>query len=577
MNKREIFLAVFFFIFLKYSFCQKATEKYLLNKSNTWEEAINFYAELDSRFDNAVLLKYGNTDSGKPLNLFVIASDSDFSPASIKLKNKAVILINNGIHPGEPDGIDATMKLAEELLTISSNKKLLEHTVVCIIPVFNIDGSLIRGCCSRANQNGPEEYGFRGNYQNLDLNRDFIKCDAMNTVSFHKIFREWDPDVFIDTHVSDGADYQYVMTLIATQHNKLEKSCGDYLKKNMLPALYASMDKKNISMCPYVNTRSETPDSGIVEFLETPRFASGYTALYNTFGFITESHMLKPFKDRVEATYGIEKSIIEYTNEHFSEIRSVRNEAKHSCAEKKVFPLQWTLDTSAYEMISFRGYQAKHKGSAISGKERLYYDRSSPYEKKIRFYDTYKEALTVEKPASYIVPQCWRKVIEQLQTNRIGMQQLMRDSIIICEVYYLEDYTTSDHAYEGHHLHSNVKVRKETQKVQFFKGDYVVKVDQPENRFIVETLEPQGVDSYFAWGFFDAVLQEKEYFSSYVFEDIAEKILNEDESLRNEFDEKKKADKAFADDAEAQLEFIYQHSPYFEPGYRRYPVVRVNR
>ncbi len=575
MNKKALFPAVIVSFFFHYSFSQKATEKYLQNHSNTWEDAIWFYADLDNKYGNARLLDYGTTDSGKPLNLFVIAADSGFDPASIKAKGKAIILINNGIHPGEPDGIDATMKLAEELLSDSRSKKLLENIVVCIIPVFNIDGALNRGCCSRANQDGPEEYGFRGNYQNLDLNRDFIKCDALNTSSFHSLFRDWDPDVFIDTHVSDGADYQYVMTLIATQHDKLEKSCGDYLQKKMLPALYHSMEDKKILMCPYVNSRTEIPDDGIVDFLETPRFASGYTALFNAFGFITESHMLKPFKERVEATYSIEKSILEYTSTHAEEIRTARNAAKQSCAEKRTFPLQWTLDTSAYEMIRFKGYEAKYKNSTVTGKPRLYYDHALPYEKQIRYYNKYNEAVTVEKPESYIIPQCWRKVIEQLKINKIKMQQLGRDSTMICEVYYLEDYTTSEHAYEGHHLHGNVKVRKETQKIHFFKGDYIVKTDQPENRFIVETLEPQGVDSYFAWGFFDAVLQEKEYFSSYVFEDMAEKLLKEDETLRRDFEEKKKSDKAFAEDAEAQLYFIYQRSPYFELSYKRYPVSRI--
>jgi len=554
---------------------QKATEKYIHNKSNTWAEAIRFYSDLDREYKNATLLEYGVTDSGKPLNLFVIAGDSDLDAASAKRKNKAIILINNGIHPGEPDGIDASMKLAEELLTNPGSKQLLEHIVICIIPVFNIDGALIRGCCSRANQDGPEEYGFRGNYQNLDLNRDFIKCDAQNTASFHKLFREWDPDVFIDTHVSDGADYPYAMTLIATQHDKLENSCGDYIQQKMIPAIYKSMDEKKILICPYVNTRSEIPDDGIVEFLETPRFTSGYTALFNTFGFITESHMLKPFKERVEATFAIEQSILEYTNAHAEEIKDARDKAKKTCAEKKTFPLQWTLDTSHYEMISFKGYEAKYKTSAVTGKQRLYYDHASPYEKKIKYYNKYSASVTVDKPYAYIVPQCWRKVVEQLNINRINIQQLGKDTILECEVYYFEDYTTSEQAYEGHHLHSNVKVRKEVQPVRFFKGDYMVIVNQPENRFIVETLEPQGVDSYFAWGFFDAVLQEKEYFSSFVFEDMAEKILNENSNLRKDFEEKKKNDKAFADNSEAQLYFIYQRSPWFEKSYKRYPVARL--
>jgi hypothetical protein len=574
--KNKALLSVFILCsIIKIAAAQNAAEKYLLNKSNTWKEAIQFYTNLDHKYKNASLLTCGNTDSGKPLNLFVISSDNDFNPASIKAKGKAILLINNGIHPGEPDGIDASMKLAQDLLTKSDYKKLLEHVVVCIIPVFNIDGSLVRGCCSRANQDGPEEYGFRGNYQNLDLNRDFIKCDAQNTVSFHKIFREWDPDVFIDTHVSDGADYFYSMTLIATQHNKLEGSCGDFLKQKMLPALFNSMEEKKVAMCPYVNTKSDTPDDGLVDFLETPRFASGYTALFNTFGFITESHMLKPFKERVEATYAIEKSILEYANDHAHEIIDARKFAGESCAEKKVFPLQWTLDTTSIDTISFKGYEAKYKTSAVTGKQRLYYDHTSPYEKKIRYFNKYTESVSVEKPISYIIPQCWKKVIDQLRVNKIKFRKLESDTTITCEVYYIDDYNTSDHAYEGHYVHSNVKVHKEFQSMHFFKGDYVVDVNQPENRFIVETLEPQGIDSYFAWGFFDAILQEKEYFSSYVFEDMAEKILNENAALRNDFEEKKKSDKAFADDSDAQLNFIYQRSAYFEKSYKRYPVARV--
>ena len=574
MEYKRLFLPAFFFL-ISSTNAQKSTEKYLSNQSNTYEEAIRFYVDLDRQYKNASMLSYGYTDSGRQLSLFVIAGDSDMNPASIKAKNKAVLLINNAIHPGEPDGIDASMKLAEDLLTKPEYKSLLDKVVVCIIPVFNIDGALNRGCCSRANQDGPEEYGFRGNYQNLDLNRDFIKCDAQNTQAFHLLFREWDPDVFIDTHVSDGADYPYSMTLIATQHDKLEKSAGEFLTKKMLPAIYKSMAEKKVLMSPYVNTWNETPDDGLVEFLETPRFASGYTALFNTFGFITESHMLKPFKQRVEATYAIEKSILEYTNAHAEEIRDARYYAKRNCSEQKTFPLQWELDTTSFEMILFKGYEAKHRASNVTGQQRLFYNRTAPYEKKIRYYNHYKESITVEKPFSYIIPQCWRKIIDQLRINRINMQRLVKDTTLTCEVYYIDDYNTVEHAYEGHYLHYNVKVRVEKQQIHFFKGDYIVDVDQPENRFIVETLEPRAVDSYFAWGFFDAVLQEKEYFSSYVFEEKAEEILKNNPALKKEFDEKKKSDIKFSTDGEAQLYFIYQRSPYFEKSYKRYPVARL--
>ena len=85
-------------------------------------------------------------------------------------------MINNGIHPGEPDGIDATMMLMRDLAT--QKVKAPKNIVIAAIAAYNVSGMLNRGSYSRANQNGPEEYGFRGNARNYDLNRDFIKADT---------------------------------------------------------------------------------------------------------------------------------------------------------------------------------------------------------------------------------------------------------------------------------------------------------------------------------------------------------------------------------------------------------------
>jgi len=112
-------------------------------------------------------------------------------------------------------------------------KPLLDKVVIVAIPVYNVDGCLNRGSYSRANQDGPESYGFRGNARNYDLNRDFVKCDSRNARTFNQIFRTWNPDIFVDNHTSNGADYQYVMTLIATQHNKLEAPLGEFLQNTM--------------------------------------------------------------------------------------------------------------------------------------------------------------------------------------------------------------------------------------------------------------------------------------------------------------------------------------------------------
>ena len=571
-------LAIPILIFDCFCQAQEISKKYLSNQTVTYKEAIDFYTDLDQKSDKAKLFTFGTTDVGKPLHLFVISKDGDFNPASIKTKNKRVILINNAIHSGEPDGVDASMKLAEDLLI---NKiidlNVLENAVICIVPIYNVDGVLNRSCCRRANQNGPEEMGTRANAKNLDLNRDFIKCDAENTKTLAKIFHEWNPDIFIDTHVSDGADYTYTMTLIATQHDKLNPILGNYLKNEMQPALYEMMKAKNNEMCPYVELFKKTPDDGIIEYLETPRYSTGFTTLFNTIGFVTETHMLKPFPQRVKATYDFLFTVIEYTNKNYQKIGEIRKQANNYVKEQKQFPLEWVLDTTKWEMLNFKGYEAKYKPSVISGKPRLYYDQASPYNRPIKNYTTYTANTTVEKPTIYIIPQGWKNVIERLEMNNIKMKRLSKDTIITVESYYIEDYKTIKNPYEGHYLHYDVKVKKENQQVQYYKGNYVVETNQESNRYIVETLEPQATDSYFCWNFFDAILQQKEGFSDYVFEETAEEILKQNPELKKEFEQKKQQDTAFAKNGMEQLKFIHQHSPQFkEKSFMRYPVGRIN-
>ncbi len=546
------------------------------NQTATYDECIAFYRSLEKKYPVCRLTECGLTDAGRPLHLFVIDNDRVFD-RRLMPAGKAVLLVMNGIHPGEPDGIDASMMLADDLLAGRLGRNALNHTVLCIIPAYNIGGMLNRGCCSRANQDGPEEYGFRGNARNLDLNRDFIKSDAENTRSFVRLFHRWDPDVFIDTHVSDGADYPYTMTLIATQHDKLQGPAGDYLKEKLTPALFAGMKARGDEMIPYVNTQryGDSPDRGIYAFADHPRYSTGFAALFGTMGFVSETHMLKPFPRRVESTYRLLATLLDAVDGDAARIAAVHRETRAAFAAMHDFALDWMPDTTAFELLPFRGYEQKTRTSAITGRERIHYDRGAPYNKSIRFYDTYVPRKVVRAPACYILPAAWGEVVSRMAQNGVAMSPLPHDTVLSAEVYIIEDYTTADHPYEGRYLHSGCRVRAERQAVTFRAGDFVIPVNQGTNRYIVETLEPEGVDSWFAWGFFDAVLQQKEWFSSYVFEDKAEALLQEDPSLAGRLKAKAESDTAFANDPFQQLYFIYRNSPYFEPSFNRYPVARI--
>jgi hypothetical protein len=542
------------------------------NYTATYAQVIDYYQKLNKLYPQQMkLINYGTTDVGKPLTLVVLSKDKVFDPAAIKKQNKRVLLINNGIHPGEPEGIDASMMLVRDML---KNNTLPKDVVICLIALYNIDGNLNRGL-SRVSQNGPSAYGFRGNYRNLDLNRDFIKADSRNALAFTQILITWKPEIFLDNHTSDGADYQYVMTLIETQKEKQNPILADYTTKTLTPYLYSKMKKSGYEMIPYGAGEEGLPDSGIVSFLETPRFATGFTAQHNIISYITETHMLKPFDKRVYATYDFMQHLIEINQRDAKLIGELKRKADEQVTNQKSFALSWAVDMDKVDTITFKGYEAGHKTSEVSGLPRLYYDRDKPYTKTIKYYNTYKVTANADKPVAYVIPQAWGKVIDLFKLNGVQMKQLVHDTTLNLQMYYIADLKTPARPFEGHYLHTGVKLNPVDMPIKFYTGDYVVYTNQPINRYIVETLEPQGVDSFFAWNFFDSMLGEKEYFSDYVFEDIAADLLKKDLSIKQKLDDAKAKDPQLAKNAEAQLMFVYRNSPYFEKTFMRYPVGRL--
>lgn len=533
----------------------------------TYAEIIDYYGRLDRQFEQAKLIEIGKTDVGKPLHLFLLAADKVFTARP----DRVTLLINNGIHPGEPEGIDACMMLARDLLLAN---KLPKHVLVAIVPVLNVDGALNRGL-SRVNQNGPELYGFRGNARNLNLNRDFIKADAENTRAFQAMFQRLKPQVFVDNHTSNGADYQYVVTYFATQKDKLHPDVSGYMTRTFQPDLDRMLAGAGFPTAPYVNHPKDTPESGLLGFNDSPRYSTGYAALFNCFGFTLETHMWKDYPARVKGSYAFDEAVLRLCERDARTILANKQRADAAVSRQTTFDLNYRLDRNRVDSVTFLGYEAGYKSSEVSGLQRLYYDRTRPFTKRIPYLNTFVPDLRLTRPQAYLIPQGWQEVVTLLRRNGVPVQRLTRDTLMQVSAYYLDEYKTSPRPYEGHYLHTGVKVRTETVTLPFYKGDYLIPVNGPTNRYLIETLEPQAADSFFAWNFFDSILDQKEYFSDYIFEDTAAELLRTDPVLRQKLTEKRAADKAFAENANAQLEFIYRQTPYFEKTFNRYPVYRL--
>lgn len=547
------------------------------NRSVTYAKAIELYKAMARQDNRLQVNEAGMTDVGIPLHEVILDLNRDFDPESARRRTKNILLINNGIHPGEPDGIDATLWLVQDILTDPKKAQLLDHLVIVIIPVYNIDGSLMRNSHLRASQNGPEEYGFRGNGQNLDLNRDFIKCDSRNAMAFTQLYTKWDPDMFIDNHVSNGADYSYVMTMLATQADKLGYAQTEYLRKKMLPDLYKSMEEKKYPMCPYVNVWGTTPDKGLPGFIDSPRYASGYGALFQSYTFVPETHMLKPYHLRVKSTYAFMLSLIEYNAKNYVPIKVERARSLRYMREAKKMPLQWQNDKSRSVPFEFKGYKYDYVPSEVSGLPRLKYFRDKPVTWTVPYYDYAISTAEADVPAAYILPQAYYKVVDRMKLNGVKMIELTLDTIIKGGAYRILNADNPKFPYEGHFGHSNIQVEKIEISRQFLKGDFIIQTDQRAKRYIVESLEPQGTDSFFAWNFFDAILNRKEGFSDYVFEDAAAELLKKDPALREALKKAVEADPALKSNAFGQLNFVYERSKYSEAGANVYPVIKVGK
>jgi len=573
---------ILFLLFIAIHFSCKTKTDYnfttIFEKSNgletaTYQETIKYYEDLAAAYASIKIEVFGDTDSGKPLHIVTLNADGNFNYSEIR-KSKRILLINNGIHPGESDGIDATMMLYRDIAngTIEAPK----HTVLVTIPIYNIGGSLNRNSFTRTNQNGPIAYGFRGNARNFDLNRDFIKCDTKNARTFTKLYHLVKPDVFIDNHVSNGADYQYTLTHLFTQHNKLGGALGYYLHSEMMPKLEQKLADKNWDITPYVNVYNRIPDNGFSQFMDSPRYSTGYTTLFNTLGMMVETHMLKPYKKRVEGTYELLKSMIEITENDDEKIMKLRQEANAQLMAQKTYPLQWKLDTLKHSILNFKGFKGQMIASEFTGKKRLKFNTQQPFEKKINYNNFFNGTTEVTIPKAYIIPQGWHTIIDLLKLNTTEMTELVHDTLLTVEGYKIKNYKSRTSPFEGHYLHYNTTITSNTKAIMFKKGDYVVKTNQPNFRYIIETLEPQAVDSFFNWNFFDTILQQKEGFSPYVWEDKARKLLAQNPKLQIAFNTKKSYDTVFASNRYAQLDWLHKRSEHYEKAHMQYPIYRLN-
>lgn len=544
--------------------------------SPSYDETIKYFEKFARKTKQAQMKSLGYSAKGRDIKYLVISNDSDFTPKRARRDGKVVVLIQNGIHSGEIEGKDATMLLLREILITREKKHLLDNLVLLIIPVLNVDGHERVSPYNRPNQNGPSEMGWRTTANNLNLNRDYLKAASPEMRALLRMFSNWMPDFYIDNHTTNGMDYQYHISYAMENHQNIDKALAEWGNKKLMPEVINKTEGAGFITGPYLELKNNDIEQGITSYPMLPRFSTGYAAAQNRLCLLVETHSLKPFENRVRSTKCMNEAVLEYLSANADELKRLNKQAdlrtvtKYSL-KKQDFPLVLRGNDESAPCL-FKGVKSYLKESKITGS-------------KVRFYTQEPEDIiipqflksdvihTIKIPFAYMIPKEFNEIVRILKLHGVKVRQLSNDITLKAEKYKFSDVRFAPFPYEGCQR-VNYKVSVTEEEMCFEKGTFVVTTAQRALRVIAYLLEPESDDSFMAWGYFNQFLERKEYAEAYVFEPIAQKMYEENETLRIEFNKKLK-DPKFAASPGERLDFWYRNSPFFDERENVYPIFRV--
>jgi hypothetical protein len=528
------------------------------------------------------LQTFGTTPEGRPMTVVIASGDGTFDPAAARATHQPVVLLQAGIHPGEIEGKDAGLMLLRDIAVTGKYPHLLDHVVLVYIPVFSVDGHENASPYHRINQNGPDSMGFRGQSQYLNLNRDYVKADAPEMRAWLKLWQRWLPDFLIDVHTTDGADYQYDLTWYTEDPHKLDAAVSAWQHDAIVNHAIPAYEKRGHLASIYLEFKDgRDPRKGIQNFGSGPRFSTGYAALQNRPALLIETHMLKPYANRVRAVYDLVELMLEQIGAHPAALLAATAKADADTIAR-------ARDANARVALTFKpdpqptkfelkGYAFTLSHSDISNSEWIRYDPGQPKNYTIDNWNGLLPDLSIAPPAAYVVPAPWTAIIDRLDAHGIRYRRTERAQTLRAEGYQLDDPAWASRPFEGHLMLRDFTLRAVPREVTLPAGSAIVPLDQRAANVAIELLEPQAPDSLLRWGYLDAVFEAKEYGEPRVVERLAREMLAKDPALKAAFAQKLHDDPAFAADSRARLMFFFERSPWYAAQHvGAYPVLRLD-
>lgn len=547
-------------------------------KTGRYDEVERLCAAFPKRYPGKVKCeRFGVTPMGRPMFMLVASADGTFTAEQLRAKKRPVVMFQGGIHAGEIDGKDAGFWLLREVLDGKTAPKSLAAVTLVFVPVFNVDGHERFAPNNRPNQRGPEQMGWRVTSQNLNLNRDYVKADAPEMVALLGLLHRFDPIMYVDLHVTDGAKFQHDVS-VTWEPQRLGPPELQAAGRALRTALFEKLEAQGhqpVGFYPSFD-ESDDPQSGFTAGWPPPRFGSAYWALHHRFGVLVETHSWKPYSVRVKSTFDVCAGLLEQAALHAAQWLTAAQkadlEATKLAGTDVVLMSEATRTGTPFD---FQGYAYTRTKSEVSGKQWVHYDEATPQVWKVQVREELKPALTIRAPlAGYVVPASYAALLgPRFAAHGLRFEVLKKPNPQLALERMVIDATVHPGSYEGR---ATVQAKGTwipgTEDLP--AGSLFIPIAQPHAELVMHLLEPTAPDSFVSWGFFNAHLEQKEYLEDYLTEVFAREQL-EDPKVKAAFEEQLK-DAGFAKDPDARLHFFALRHPTFDARMNLVPIYRVD-
>lgn len=537
-------------------------------QSAEYPEMLRYIDSLAAHHPRLRKTTLGKTAGRNDLHLIALSEIPEDLLAGKRNPKRPLLLFQAGIHSGEIDGMDAALLFIREML-VGKLQDLQKQVDVLFIPTLNRDGLDRLSQYSRINQNGPELQGWRSNALNQNLNRDYTKLDSPELQALIPLLHTLDPELYIDIHVTDGADYQYDITfggMVAGSHSS---HVSKWMESSLRPFVNAQLSAKGHIPGPLVFLKNESsPDSGMVNYAFSARFSHAYGDVCGIPTLLVENHSLKPFRQRVCGTATLMEALCRKVLEDVQQIRDFR--AKDRKPSKTDLPIEFTFGKQQNQSLEFKAVKSFKRYSAIAGDSVVSWN-GQPYTLKIPLLNQDSIVRSVEIPDAFYIPATRPEIIQRLMWHGIEIQVLPNDTLLKLKTARFTQLQPAKSAFQGR-FRMTAKTTWNEEWHTLPAGSVIVSTQQDKAKLACLLLHPESPESFFQWGFFADITERTEYFEAYAMAPIAEEMAKLHPEWKQAFDEKCATDMEFSKNPDARLRWWYERSAYHDAHYLRYPI-----